>query len=104
VRPVFDASVGERVQPSLNQCSEKSIHLIQIVPTLLLRFRLHRIGVIAAIRKAFLHISLYEEDRDFLRFLWVNEGALKTYRHAEVACGVTSSLFLLGAVIDFHAK
>jgi len=103
VRPVFDASAKERGQPSLNQCLEKGMNQIEIIPTLLLRFRLHRIGIIADIRKAFLQISLCQEDRDFLRFLWVTaEGALKIFRHARVSFGVTSSPFLLGAVIDFH--
>jgi hypothetical protein len=50
-------------------------------------------------------VSLGKEDRDFLRFLWVNaEGNLRIFRHARVAFGVTSSPFLLGAVIDFHLK
>lgn len=105
VRPVFDASSRERGYPSLNQCLEKGINLIEIIPTLLLRFRLYQIGVIADIRKAFLQISLCEEDRDFLRFLWVDmEGEMKIFRHARVVFGVTSSPFLLGAVIDFHLK
>jgi hypothetical protein len=105
VRPVFDASAKERGQPSLNHCLEKGMNLIEIIPTLLLRFQLHWIGIIADIRKAFLQIGLCQEDRDFLRFLWVTaEGALKIFRHARVAFGVTSSPFLLGAVIDFHLK
>jgi hypothetical protein len=79
VRPVFDASARGRGQPSLNQCLEKGVNLIGIIPALLLLFRLHRIGIIADIMKAFLQNSLCEGDRDFLRFLWVNkEGALKT--------------------------
>jgi len=50
-------------------------------------------------------VSLGKEDRDVLRFLWVNaEGDLRIFRHARVAFGVTSSPFLLGAVIDFHLK
>jgi len=37
--------------------------------------------------------------------LWVNaEGDLRIFRHARMAFGVTSSPFLLGAVIDFHLK
>ena len=105
VRPVFDVPARERGQPSLNQCLEKGVNLIEIVPALLLHFRLHRIGIIADIRKAFLQISLCEGDRDFLTFLWVNkEVALKIFRHARVAFGVTSSSFLLGAVTDFHLK
>jgi len=80
VRTVFDASARERGQPSLNQCLEKSMNLIEIILTLLLPFRLHRIVTIAAIQKASLQISLCKEDRDFVRFLWVTaEGTLKIF-------------------------
>jgi hypothetical protein len=95
VRPVLDASAKERGQPSLNQCLEKGMNLIEIIPTSLLCFRLHRIGIIADFRRAFLQIGLCGEDRDFLGFLWVTaEGALKLFRHARVAFGVISSPFL----------
>ena len=68
VRTVFDASARERGQPSLNQCLEKVVNLIEIIPAILLRVRINQIGIIADIRKAFLQISLCEGDRDFLRF------------------------------------
>ena len=38
-----------------------------------MRFRTHKIGLIADIEKAFLQISVAEEDRDVLRFLWVDD-------------------------------
>jgi len=105
LRPVFDASARGQGRPSLNQCLEKGTNLIEIIPALLLRFRFHHVGVIADIKRAFLQVSLGKEDRDFLRFLWVNAvGDLRILRHARVAFGVTSSPFLLGAVIDFHLK
>ncbi|XP_045482841.1 uncharacterized protein LOC123686673 [Harmonia axyridis] len=105
IRPVFDASAKEKNQPSLNQCLEKGINLIELIPSILIKFRLGKIGVIADIKKAFLQISLTSTDRDFLRFLWYNEnGELKTYRHTRVVFGVTCSPFLLGAVIEYHLK
>lgn len=46
-----------------------------------------------------------KKTRDFLRFLRVNkERALKISRPTCMAFSVTSSPFLLGAVIDFHLK
>ena len=40
-----------------------------------------------------------------MRFLWFNaEGDLKIFRHTRVTFGVTSSSFLLSAVIDFHLE
>lgn len=66
LRPVFDASAG---YPSLNQCLHKGINLISLIPSLLIKFRLNKIGVTSDIEKAFLQISLNESDRDILRFL-----------------------------------
>ena len=81
------------------------MNLIVIIPALLLRFRHHGIGIRADIRKAFSQISLCEGDWDYQSILWVNgEGALKIFRHARVSFGVTTSPFLLGAIIDFHLK
>jgi hypothetical protein len=105
LRPVFEASAWEQGHPSLNQCLEKGTNLIEIIPALLLRFWFHQVGVIADIKRAFLRVNLGKKERDFLRFLWVSaEGDLRIFRHARVAFGVTSSPFLLGAVIDFYLK
>jgi len=68
VRPVFDASARERGQPPLNQCLEKGVNLIEIIPAIILRVRINQIGIIADITKAFLQISLCEGDRVFLTF------------------------------------
>ncbi|BES96686.1 Retrotransposon protein [Nesidiocoris tenuis] len=100
IRPVFDASAHGKGQPSLNQCLNKGPNLIELIPLVLLRFRLNRYGVIADIKRAFLQISLKEEDREFLKFLWYSNGQLKTYRHCRVVFGVNSSPFLLGAVLN----
>ncbi|KAF2900797.1 hypothetical protein ILUMI_05397 [Ignelater luminosus] len=103
IRPVFDASAREKDRPSLNHCLEKGVNLIELIPTILLRFRDQKIGVVSDIRKAFLQISLHEADRDFLRFLWVNaDGDETIYRHKRVVFGVNCSPFLLGATIEYH--
>ncbi|GFX81511.1 integrase catalytic domain-containing protein [Trichonephila clavipes] len=103
IRPVFDASAKINNHPSLNDCLETGNNLIESVPAILARFRLKPIGVISDIRRAFLQISLHGKDRDFVRFLWYdNEDNIRTYRRARVAFGVTSSPFLLMAVINYH--
>jgi len=105
LRPVFDASAWEQGQPSLNQCLEKCFNFIEIILAILLRFQLHQVAVIADIKRAFLQVSPGKEDRDFLIFLLVNaEGDLRIFRHTHVKFGVTSSPFLLDAVIDLHLK
>ncbi|UYV78611.1 hypothetical protein LAZ67_16002140 [Cordylochernes scorpioides] len=104
IRPVFDASCKKKGLLSLNQCLEKGDNLIELIPDLLLRFRLGKYGIIADMRKAFLQIQVREEDREFLRFLWWKKDhkTLKFYRHCRVVFGLTSSPFLLAATIKYH--
>ncbi|GFW21906.1 CCHC-type domain-containing protein [Trichonephila clavipes] len=72
---------------------------------MLARFRLYRFGVSADKRKAFLQICLYQQDRNFLRFLWHSEeGELIHYRYCRVVFGVSSSPFLLGSTIQCHLE
>jgi len=107
VRPVFDASCKFGRNPSLNGCLEKGPNFLELIPSILLRFRMGRIGVIADIRKAFLMINVNEEDRDFLRFLWwenKTQTTLKVYQHNRVVFGMNCSPFLLGAVIGHHLQ
>jgi hypothetical protein len=47
---------------------------------MLLSFRLHQVGAIADIKRAFMLVSLGKEDRDFLRYFRVNaEGDLRVF-------------------------
>ncbi|XP_050509028.1 uncharacterized protein LOC126886209 [Diabrotica virgifera virgifera] len=103
IRPVFDASAKEKDKPSLNQCLEKGVNLIELIPAILLRFRRQEIGVISDIGKAFLQIGIHKADRDFHRFLWIDDaGKEKVYRHCRVVFGISSSPFLLGASLEHH--
>lgn len=103
IRPVFDASAKEKQRPSLNQCLEKGLNLIEEIPNILLRFRTNKIGVISDIKKAFLQISVHEADRNYLRFLWVDkDGNERIFRHRRVVFGINSSPFLLGATLEYH--
>ncbi|GFU84020.1 integrase catalytic domain-containing protein [Trichonephila clavipes] len=107
IRPVFDGSAHHEKSCSLNDCVEKGPNLIEMIPAILNRFRLGKIGVISDIRKAFLQISSHENDMNFLRFLWWEGGnSEKTviYRHRRVVLGVSCSLLLLVAVLNHHFK
>ncbi|GFY54387.1 integrase catalytic domain-containing protein [Trichonephila inaurata madagascariensis] len=66
IRPAFDASARTKGSPSLNDCLEKDPNFIEVIPTILNRFRKYKIGVISDIEKAFLQIGVREQDRDFL--------------------------------------
>ncbi|GBN21007.1 hypothetical protein AVEN_204555-1, partial [Araneus ventricosus] len=107
VRPVFDGSAKERNTPSINDCLEKGPNLVELIPSLMNRFRVGKYGVIADIKKAFLQIGLQERDRPYLRFLWKNrgkEGNIKILQHKRVVFGISSSPFLLGATLELHLK
>ena len=62
--------------------------------------------MVADIKQVFLNIEIDEGDRDFLRFLWVENISEKdkivVYKFVRVVFGVTSSPFLLGASIKSH--
>ncbi|GBM26159.1 hypothetical protein AVEN_47538-1 [Araneus ventricosus] len=107
VRPVFDGSAKERNTPSINDCLEKGPNLVELIPSLINRFRVGKYGVIADIKKAFLQIGLQERDRPYLRFLWKDrgrEGNIKILQHKRVVFGISSSPFLLGATLELHLK
>ena len=106
LRVVYDASARSN-GPSLNDCLYVGPSLLPLLFDILLRFRLYRIALVADIEKAFLNISISEEDRDFLRFLWVNDiksdqPEVVVYRFSRVVFGVASSPFLLNATLQKH--
>ncbi|UYV80799.1 hypothetical protein LAZ67_19001760 [Cordylochernes scorpioides] len=104
VRPIFDASCKTKGGWSLNDCLAKGPNLLELIPDIMLRFRLNKIGVIADIVKAFLQISVAKEGRQFLRFLWWEDGKqdnLWIYQHKRL---YTSSPFLLAATLKLHLE
>ncbi|GFU33327.1 integrase catalytic domain-containing protein [Trichonephila clavipes] len=87
MRIVFDASSHEDGQPSLNDC------------------------IWSDIERAFLQISLRDEDRDAVRFLFPDIRSNQTdpykfqvYRFKRVMFGVNVSPFLLSATIKHHIE
>ena len=72
LRVVFDAS-AKSTGPPLNECLYAGPSFSQSILEILLRFRVHRIGLIGDIEKAFLMVSVTPKDRDVLRFLWVDD-------------------------------
>jgi hypothetical protein len=69
-RPFFDASCRTGKNPSLNQCLEKGPNMLELIPSILLRFRSRMIGVVADIRKAFQMVGVSEDDRNYHKFLF----------------------------------
>ena len=108
LRVVYDASArAGRNSPSLNDCLYAGPPLSPYIYDVLLRFRISKIAITGDIEKAFLNVSVDPRDRDYLRFLWVDDVTrrhpnIQVYRFARVAFGVFSSPFLLNATIRHH--
>ena len=106
LRIVYDAS-ARTTGPSLNNCLYAGPSFGQRIADILARFRIYPVGLIADIEKAFLMVSVADEDRDVLRFLWLDDvnselPRIKILRFARVVFGVSSSPFLLNATIKHH--
>lgn len=110
MRIVYDASAKMgRHAVSLNDCLHTGPNLLQDLTGILLKFRIHRIAIIADIEKAFLQIELDERDRDATRFLWLkdvekpaDDNNLEVYRFCRVLFGAAPSPFLLNATVQYH--
>ena len=108
LRIVYDAS-ARSTGPSLNSCLYTGPKFGQSIFDILLRFRLQQVALIGDIEKAFLMVSVHEEDRDSLRFLWVANSNVEppkviTLRFMRVVFGVSSSPFPLNATINHHLE
>lgn len=63
--------------------------------------------MVADVEKAFHHMKLHESDRDFLRWMWLEDSAdpdspLVVYRFKVVPFGAKSLPFILNSVIMHH--
>ena len=102
-RTVFAANAGH---VSLNDCLYTSPCLLKSLNTIIHHFRANKYAFVAAIEQAFMRIKINEEDRNYVRFLWFEDGhpdkPIKVYRYTSVFFGETSSLFILNSTILHH--
>ena len=111
-RIVFDAAAKDGGGVSLNDCLHAGPNLNPELMAVLLRFRMKKKAFLGDIEKAFLQISLRPSDRDAVRFLWFaspeevgkDQPRMKIFRWNRVPFGLTSSPFLLRAVIKHHLE
>ena len=108
LRIAFDAS-AKTFKPSLNECLYKGQQLTPLVFDILLRFRAQVTALTVDIEKAFHQISVDNDDRDYLRFLWLDnifsdQPTITRNRFARVIFGVTSSPFCLNSTIRKHVN
>ena len=104
---VYDASSKQPLQCSLNECLEPGPSLIPLIFDVLVRFRLRKIALIGDLDKAFLNVEIKPDQRDLLRFLWVddpfsNSPKETVYRFTRLVFGFVCSPFILNAVFRNH--
>ncbi len=109
LRIVYDCSCKTSAGVSFDDCLEIGPPLQNDMLTILLRFRVHTIGLTADIEKAFHQIGLLEQDRDFVRFLWLKDPSdpksdFKSFRFRVIPFGASSSPFILLSVIKKHLQ
>lgn len=102
IRPVFDGSAKAENGLSLNDCLESGPSLIPDLVEILIRFRRWLFALSGDISKAFLQVSLKDQDKDVHRFLWQVGKNIRIMRFNRVTFGVKSSPFLLNATIRHH--
>ena len=108
MRIVYDAPCREKHHgTSLNDCLHVGPPLNPLLSDLLVSWRHHQVALVTDIEKALLNIEVHPDDRNCLRFLWVNDinsqsPSIETYHFIRVIFGVNSSPFLLNAVLRHH--
>ena len=108
IRIVYDASARSN-GPSLNDTLYVGPSFGQNIMDIMLRFRVYKVALTADIEKAFLMIKVADEDRDALRFLWLEDVGseiprVNVFRFTRVVFGVASSPFLLNATLKYHIQ
>ncbi len=106
LRVVFDQSF-KRTGPSLNDCLYAGPPLLPLLSDILMRFRNNKVVLLSDIEKAFLNVSIGSTQRDYLRFLWVNdieqdEPEIIVLRYTRAVFSVICSPYLLNSTIRHH--
>ena len=111
VRAVFDASAATSTGISLNWMLMVGPTVHSPLVDVLIRFRDHRIALIADISRMYRAILLTESDKDLHRFVWRNDPneQLRDCRMTRVTFGVSASAFVASMcikqnAIDFSAQ
>ena len=106
LRAVFDASMKSSSGASLNDTLMvgPTVHLSLV--EVLIRFRMHKIALVADISKMYRANELPIRDRDLHRFVWrVNpRDALQDFRMTRVTFGVSSSSFVANMTVKQNAE
>ena len=109
LRVVYDGSAKvSKDSPSLNDSLHTGPSLLPTIISMLIKFRIYSVGLVADIEKAFLQIIIAQEDRDATRFLWLKD-IYKALTEDNLLClrvlfGATPSPFILNATLQYHLQ
>lgn len=105
LRAVFDASAATTSGISLNTTLMVGPTVHPSLIDVLIRFRMHRIALIADVSRMYRAVLLTHEDKDLHRFLWRDDPkeALKDYRMTRVTFGVSASSFIANMCVKQNA-
>lgn len=105
IRAVFDASAKSSSGTSLNDTLLVGPTVHPPLIDVLLRFRSHRIALIADVSKMYRAIELVKSDRDLHRFVWRSkpEDTLQDYRMSRLTFGVSASCFAANMAVKQNA-
>ena len=109
IRIVNDCNAKRKGQCSLNDYLETGDCLLPKLFDVIIRYRAYEIAITSDIKSAFLMIGIQPEDRDFLRFLWVDDiskddPCVIIKRYARLLFGLNCAPHILVAIIFAHMK
>ena len=113
IRVVYDGSARDKNEShSLNDCLLTGPNYVPMLFDILLRFRTYPVALTGDIERAFLMIRIAEEDRDALRFLWLQDpfdprssdprSNVQHFRFTRLVFGLRPSPAILGSVDTHH--
>ena len=106
-RAVFDASAKNQKGTSLNDCLLPGSALQPDLVSILLRFRLHRVAMMADVRKMFLQVKVALKDQNVHRFPWRSMDPSKVVKSncmTRLPFGDICSPYLAIATMQHHAE
>ena len=105
VRAVFDASAATSTGISLNSTLMVGPTVHPPLVDVLMRFRNHRVALVADISRMYRAVCLAESDKDLHRFVWrdSSDDVLKDFRMTRVTFGVSASSFIANMCVKQNA-
>ena len=110
VRVVYDGSAkASKKEKSLNDCLQTGPNNLPHVFDMLANFRKNIVGLTADIEKAFLMVGIQDDQRDFLRFLWLDNPSSENpkiihLKFTRLVFGLRPSPAILGETILHHLE